>query len=131
MPEDVQKAWADSIEQYENSDWTMRGFLRGAFWSVVDLPTLLTLGTAGLVAKFGSKVAGGIARNSFKELLKKEITKKSVAKKSKALSQKQFKEASKKIGRQKAKQHAYVGMPAGAAYSGIYDIMYQDFKLKV
>jgi hypothetical protein len=128
MPEDVQKAWADSIEQYENSDWTMRGFLRGAFWSVVDLPTLLTLGTAGLVAKFGSKVAGGIARNSFKELLKKEITKKSAAKKSKALSQKQFKEASKKIGRQKAKQHAYVGMPAGAAYSGIYDIMYQDFK---
>lgn len=128
MPDNIKEAWADSIQQYENSDWTMRGFLRGAFWSVVDLPTVLTLGTAGLIAKFGSKVAGGIARNSFKELLKKEIAKKAIKKKGKALSEKQFKEASKKIGRQKAKQHALIGIPAGAAYSGLYDVMYQNFK---
>ena len=27
MPDDIKEAWADSIQQYENSDWTMRGLL--------------------------------------------------------------------------------------------------------
>tara|TARA_R100001510_G_scaffold57779_1_gene67707 strand:+ start:4318 stop:9729 length:5412 start_codon:yes stop_codon:yes gene_type:complete len=126
--ENVKQAWVDSIDKYENSDWTLRGFFKGAFWSVVDLPTVLTLGTAALAKAVGGKAAGAIAKHSFKEMLKKRIKQEMREKGGEKLSKERIKQLSKKTRSQVARTQMYSGSALGGAYTGAYDLMLQNFK---
>ena len=131
MDEDVKNAWVDSIEKYENSDWTLRGFFKGAFWSVADLPTLLSGGSLLLAKQLGGKYATAIAKHSFKEMLKKNLKARTVKEGGRKLSKEQIAEVSKQTGKEVAKRQAKTGAVIGSAYSGLYDVMYQDYKGKI
>ena len=131
MDEDVKNAWVDSIEKYENSDWTLRGFFKGAFWSVADLPTLLSGGSLLLAKQLGGKYATAVAKHSFKEMLKKNLKDKTIKEGGRKLSKPQIAEVSKQTGKEVAKRQAKTGAVIGPAYSGLYDVMYQDYKGKI
>ena len=126
--ENLKTDMVESINKYENSDWTLRGFFKGAFWSVVDLPTVLTLGTAALAKAVGGKAAGAIAKHSFKEMLKKRIKQEMREKSGEKLSKERIKQLSKKTRSQVARTQMYSGSALGGAYTGAYDLMLQNFK---
>ena len=129
MPEDVQRAWIQSISQYEPSAWSWRGFFKGLGWSIADVPTALSFGTFALAKVLGGRAASVLTKLSFRETLKKELAKKIAAKKGKkALTTTEVKEA-QKIARKITRPYQYgaSGLSAGA-YGGIFDMMYQNFK---
>ena len=123
MSDNVKQAWAESIGQYENSDWSMRGFLKGAQYSIIDLPTLLSFGFVGLVRAVGGKAAAALARTSFKNLVEKELKKRAGQK----LGKEELKVIRKKAASDAAINSAIAGAPVGAAYSGGFDVAFQNF----
>ena len=128
MNDEVKKAWIDSITDYENSSWSWRGFLKGAWWAIADAPTVLTAGGALLPRLVGAKLAGHVTRQAFKELLKKKAAQELKETGATKLTKEAAKNVIKKTARQAAVRDAKIGAAGGGIYGGIYDVLMQNFK---
>ena len=80
MPQEIQKAWVDSLDLYQKADGDMESFLRAIKNTAYDPFTIgtaaISLGAGGVARLIGGKAASAAARFSFKEQLKKQLTQK-------------------------------------------------------
>jgi len=140
---EVQKAWADSMDMYENTDADTMSFFR-ALKNMAQDPTtwgsiIATMGTGTIAKMFGSKVAGIAAKFQIKEQLKKALMKrglseeaaKEVAQKgaTKGLQKETLKGARKEAARKVAQAQTKSGAVVGAGYAGGADAMLQDINI--
>ena len=84
MPQEIQKAWVDSLDLYQKADGDMESFLRAIKNTAYDPFTIgtaaISLGAGGVARLIGGKAASAAARFSFKEQLKKQLAQNSLTK---------------------------------------------------
>ena len=138
MPEEVQKAWVDSLDQYEKADGDMESFLRAIKNTAYDPFTIgtaaISLGAGGIARLIGGKAASAAARFSFKEQLKKQLAQRELTKEvlqkglkdegTKQLVKQARKEAAKTVG----KATAIPAAATGATYTGGFSASKQYIK---
>ena len=138
MPEEVQKAWVDSLDQYEKADGDMESFLRAIKNTAYDPFTIgtaaISLGAGGIARLIGGKAASAAARFAFKEQLKKELAQRGLTKEvlqkglkdegTKQLVKEARKEAAKTVG----KAAAIPAAATGATYTGGFSASKQYIK---
>ena len=140
---EVQKAWANSMDMYENTDADTMSFFR-ALKNMGQDPTtwgsiIATMGVGTIAKMFGTKAAGVAAKFQIKEQLKKALMKrglseeaaKEVAQKgaTKGLQKETLQGARKEAARKVAQAQTKTGAVAGAGYAGSADAMLQDINI--
>ena len=144
---EVKQAWYRSLDSYGQTDITLRSAGRAAFWSIFDLPTLATFGWGAVAKAVGGKAAGAAVRYSFKEALKKsltaeakaalkkrgsDITEAGIKRQIQSLGKNELLKRRKEVAKQVAFRNAVEQFaPAGAIYSGLFDLTHQDLESDV
>jgi len=140
---EVQKAWKDSMDIYENTDWDTMSFFRGAKNMIQD-PTMIagtigTLGLGGIARIAGGKTASMLGKYTIKEQLKKALMKRGLTEEAskevaergatKGLKSQVLSDARREALRKVGQRQAVTGTLMGAGYSGAADAMLQDINL--
>ena len=140
---EVQKAWKDSMDMYENTDWDTMSFFRAAKNMIQD-PTMIagtvgTLGLGGVARIAGGKTASMLGKYAIKEQLKNALMKrglteaaaKEAAEKgaTKGLKSQVLSDARREALRKVGQRQAVTGGLAGAGYEGSADAMLQDINI--
>ena len=140
---EVQKAWKDSMDMYDNTDWDTMSFFRAAKNMIQD-PTMIagtvgTLGLGGVARIAGGKTASMLGKYAIKEQLKNALMKrglteaaaKEAAEKgaTKGLKSQVLSDARREALRKVGQRQAVTGGLAGAGYEGSADAMLQDINI--
>jgi hypothetical protein len=107
MAPEVQRAWLNSMNIYEDTESDTGSFLRALSNATIEDPTfiastLLTVGWGGIAKLLGAKAAGAAGMFIFKEQLKKSLAKGVAANVKKELGEKISTEAAENIGKEAA-----------------------------
>jgi len=139
----VQKAWAESMDMYENTDADTMSFFR-ALKNMSQDPTtwgsiIGTMGIGTIAKMFGTKAAGMAAKFQIKEQLKKALVKRGLSEEAakevaergatKGLQKETLKGARREAARKVGQAQAKSGALTGAAYAGGADAMLQDINI--
>ena len=141
------EAWARSLDAYANTDPTLRSVSRAAFWTIFDLPTLATFGWGAAARAIGGKAAAASVRFSFKKALEKSLAEegkrrltklgavtsdKAIQRQIAKIPQAKLAKMRKEVANNVAFNNAFINFgPAGAIYSGLFDIAHQDLESDV
>ena len=142
----TKQAWLRTMETTAESNITGRSAGKALFWSLFDVPTLLTAGFAPVARAIGAKPLSETVKYGFKTALRKKIQEELIAKGLakpiaiaaakrggiKELGEAAVKQIRKDVAGKVAFNNALaVWAPTGAAYAGIFDILHQDIESDV
>ncbi len=140
MPQEIQKAWVDSLDLYQKADGDMESFLRAIKNTAYDPFTIgtaaISLGAGGVAKLIGGRAAAAAARFSFKEQLKKQLAQNSLTKEviekrvGTPFLKEAVKEARKKAAKTVGKAAAIPAAATGATYVGGFSASKQYIKEK-
>ncbi len=140
MPQEIQKAWVDSLDLYQKADGDMESFLRAIKNTAYDPFTIgtaaISLGAGGVARLIGGKAASAAARFSFKEQLKKQLAQNSLTKEviekrvGTPFLKEAVKEARKEAAKTVGKAAAIPAAATGATYAGGFSASKQYIKEK-
>jgi hypothetical protein len=134
MPDEVKRAWVNSIDTWDNTEASIGSFANAAFQTVTDPTLLLGLlaGPGGVAARIG---AGATAKLGAKKLLQKQLQSQLKEKAGKEaaktkVSKEVAEEAVKKQAIEKSgKRIAAESGAAGAGWGAADSLLYQSFDI--
>ena len=137
MSKEQQRAWSDSLQQFEVADSDMKSFLRAVKNTTLAPETIIglvgTLGIGALAKLIGGKAASTAAKLAFKNQITAQLTKKNIVEeavenvgKDKAIKRKVKEVTDDELKTQAAKilkaKQTGVAIVAGGGYGGGFDV---------